>query len=90
MPGDDPTLEWRAWNGMQVLAHKENGDCVHLGKKGCKVHARRPEVCRVFDCRKFVLASMQGIGLASQVKKDPEVVKAGMERMRTLTEEDCE
>jgi hypothetical protein len=39
----------------KALAHKPNGDCVYLGPRGCTIHARRPSLCRIFDCRLFYL-----------------------------------
>jgi Fe-S-cluster containining protein len=37
-----------------MLAHKPNGDCVYLGEIGgvgrCTIYARRPLICRSFDC----------------------------------------
>ena len=89
MEGDDMSLDAVLFQGMHVLRHKENGDCIYLGKRGCKIYDRRPQICKAFDCRKFVLGSMRGIGSMLAVQKDPEVVRAGMERMNTLTEEDC-
>jgi hypothetical protein len=85
-PGDDMTLETRTLMGFQVLKQKENGDCFYLGKRGCTIYDRRPQICRAFDCRKFVASAMGGS--YGNIRKDPEVVRAGMERMRTLTEED--
>lgn len=35
------------------LDHKPNGECVYLDVTGCRVHADKPEMCRVFDCRTF-------------------------------------
>jgi Fe-S-cluster containining protein len=39
----------------KALAHKPNGDCIYLGPGGCTIHARRPSLCRTFDCRLFYL-----------------------------------
>ena len=90
MPGDDMGLDAVSFQGVQVLRHKENGDCIYLGKRGCKIYDRRPQVCRSFDCRKFALGAMRGIGSMLEVRKDPDVIRAGMERMNTLTQEDVE
>jgi len=38
------------------LQHKENGDCIYLGKEGCTIYDRRPQVCRKFDCRAMFLS----------------------------------
>lgn len=37
--------------GQWMLAHKENGDCVYLGDKGCTIYSSRPSQCRTLDCR---------------------------------------
>ena len=36
---------------VPVLAWNENGDCVYVGPEGCTIHARRPALCRGYDCR---------------------------------------
>lgn len=41
---------------MHMLAHKANGECVYLGKKGCTIHDRAPIVCKAFDCRRWLKA----------------------------------
>ena len=33
------------------LPHKADGSCVFLGPFGCAVWAKRPAMCRSFDCR---------------------------------------
>lgn len=38
-----------------VLAADERGACVYLGERGCTIYARRPLLCRSFDCRKHYL-----------------------------------
>lgn len=45
--GDDPDAYWTNLteiNGSMetVLAHKPNGECVYLTKKGCAIHDRAP------------------------------------------------
>ena len=39
--------------GVDVLPHKENGDCIYLVDAGCSLFGKpeRPQVCRQFDCR---------------------------------------
>jgi Fe-S-cluster containining protein len=39
----------------KALAHKPNGDCLYLGPQGCTIHAWRPSLCRIFDCRLYYL-----------------------------------
>lgn len=38
---------------VDVLPHKENGDCIYLVDEGCSLFGKpeRPFVCRQFDCR---------------------------------------
>jgi hypothetical protein len=38
-----------------ALRRDENGACVYLGEGGCTIHDRAPAICRVFDCRQFLL-----------------------------------
>ncbi len=33
------------------LAHKADGSCIFLGPFGCSIWAKRPVMCRDFDCR---------------------------------------
>lgn len=49
--GDDP-LQYRTkqLNGLTVLEHKENGDCIYLDEHGCSIHGRAPIICRVYSC----------------------------------------
>ncbi len=41
-------------NGKRVIRH-ERGKCVYLDA-GCKVYAKQPSVCAVFDCRAYYQA----------------------------------
>jgi len=36
-----------------ILDRHNNGDCVHLGKRGCTIWDRAPYECRMFDCRNY-------------------------------------
>lgn len=68
---------------VYVLKHKPNGDCIYLGDEGCTIHERAPAICREFDCRRFAKMA----GNRSQRRKASatnEVVRAGVERMKTL------
>ena len=40
-------------HGTDMVAKKENGDCIHLVNEGCALFGKpeRPYVCRTFDCR---------------------------------------
>lgn len=38
-------------DGVLALAWSEGGDCVYVGSEGCTIHARRPVLCRGYDCR---------------------------------------
>jgi len=36
--------------GANLLAKKENGDCIYLLENKCSIHEERPVVCRKFFC----------------------------------------
>lgn len=44
-------------NLVFIIKPKESGDtaCRYLGPFGCSIYARRPAICRSFDCRRMVL-----------------------------------
>jgi len=44
--------------GHAKLRKRADGGCIHLGPAGCMVHAHRPKVCRLYDCRAFLLAGI--------------------------------
>ena len=49
----------RASNGIIVGYHipqKPDGSCHYLRAGACSIYARRPAVCRTFDCRKWFLS----------------------------------
>jgi Fe-S-cluster containining protein len=67
-----------------VLQHMPNGDCVCLGKKGCKIYNRRPSICQEYDCRVQYLAwseELRKMGSAA-------IWEAAVERIHTLTKEE--
>jgi Fe-S-cluster containining protein len=37
-------------NGINILAKKEDGSCIYLEDKLCKIHSDRPQVCKEFFC----------------------------------------
>lgn len=43
--------------GQPVLRRQENGNCVYLIDEKCTIYDRRPETCRMFDCRVYRIAS---------------------------------
>lgn len=52
---DDPTqYKTNLIDGTRVLKRK-NGDCIYLGRKGCRIYDRRPWMCRNFDCRRYLV-----------------------------------
>lgn len=66
-----------------VLRLNPDGSCVYLGEGGCTIHDRAPQICRVFDCRRFAMS----LGNRAQRRKAAamsDVVAAGLERARTL------
>jgi len=74
------------WDGMRMLAHKDDLSCVYLGEGGCTIWERAPVLCRTFDCRAAFVSKtraerrrMLKLGLAHR-----EVMEAGRERLHTL------
>lgn len=68
------------------------GNCVYLGEKGCTIHARRPAMCREFDCRRLYLSMDRAerrrnlrAGLFSKA-----VIDAAKERIDLLGEKEIE
>jgi Fe-S-cluster containining protein len=56
--GDDPaayktTERQTPYGPAYFLAQRPDGACVYLGAEGCTIYARRPAVCRAFDCGKW-------------------------------------
>lgn len=43
--------ELQVVDGVVALAWNEDGDCIYVGPEGCTIHARRPALCRGYDCR---------------------------------------
>ncbi len=37
--------------GANILAQKEDNNCIYLKNKKCSIHQRRPSVCRKFFCK---------------------------------------
>lgn len=60
LPTDEPNrgaylvreIEVGEHGTLEVLDHKPNGDCAHLGSGGCEIYDQRPTICRTYDCRK--------------------------------------
>ena len=47
-------MPWeKEYHGVDILPHKENGDCIYLVDTGCSLfgNPNRPHVCKLFDCR---------------------------------------
>lgn len=57
LPEDDPsryqTEPHDRMAGHLMLAHKENGDCVYLGARGCTIQEDKPLMCKEMDCRRI-------------------------------------
>jgi Fe-S-cluster containining protein len=68
------------------LKHKKNGECVYLGRDGCTIHARRPHICRFFDCRGFYLSKTRAERLEHRKEGATAraVLTAGHARVKTL------
>jgi Fe-S-cluster containining protein len=81
--GDDDSRgdwEWKAYGLARVrqMKHKKNGDCANLTPQGCAVYARRPKICKAFDCEAFV---RRRANLRS-CDNDP-VISEGIRRLKT-------
>jgi Fe-S-cluster containining protein len=69
MPGDNPAqYKTKLENGERVLAKGKDGNCVYLGPKGCKIHGRAPQMCRLLDCRKYALI-VRGLSPEERAKR---------------------
>ena len=55
LPGDNPddyrTEPHPFVPGALMLAHTAGGSCIYLGRDGCTIHERKPQMCREMDCR---------------------------------------
>lgn len=77
-------------DGRVMLQHKPNGECIYLGESGCTIWDRAPNICKVFDCRKWFLkfTRAERRKLLATGHLDKEVTKAGAARVDTLTEDE--
>ena len=66
-----------------ILKHKENGDCIYLGEKGCTIYDKRPVICKSYDCR--INYMMWTKARRQSSNQNPEVWQAGKERLHTLS-----
>lgn len=73
-----------------VLASDEKGRCVYLGDSGCTIYARRPFLCRSFDCRKhyLILPRQDRDNLVRHGLSSRAVFNAGRKRIQTLSPEE--
>ncbi|EGC0267534.1 YkgJ family cysteine cluster protein [Salmonella enterica] len=80
-----------AAKGVRMLAHDAERNCVYLGEGGCTIHGRAPALCREFDCRKMAkrLGHTRARKLAKKGMVDMTVIRMGMLRMHTLTDEEA-
>jgi Fe-S-cluster containining protein len=83
--GDDLSRgdwDWKVYGLARVreMKHKKNGNCINLTTNGCSCYARRPEICRVFDCEAFVRdrANLAACG-------NGPVIKEGKRRLKGRT-----
>lgn len=69
-----------------IIPHGPDGACVYLKDDKCSIYEKRPKMCRVFSCVKFV-ESILATTTRAQRRSDrqfivTEVWKAGMKRRR--------
>lgn len=51
-PGEDPArYKTRFVDGRHELRKGKDGNCVYLGKRGCRIQDSKPIACRIYDCR---------------------------------------
>lgn len=68
---------------VDMVDHKADGSCIHLGANGCEVYAHRPAVCRTFDCRRMVNSRL--IPLLEKSDHGRQILARGRELSETLT-----
>lgn len=51
-PWEDPS-RWKTKlvDGRRVLRKGKDGNCVYLGKQGCRIQQGKPFACQIYDCR---------------------------------------
>lgn len=79
-----------AAEGVVMLAHDADLNCVYLTENGCSIHGRAPALCREFDCRKLAarLGYTKARKLAARGAVDMHVYRMGVARMGSLTDEE--
>lgn len=51
-PWEDPSqYKTKLVDGRRVLRKGKDGNCIYLGKKGCRIQTTKPHSCRWYDCR---------------------------------------
>jgi Fe-S-cluster containining protein len=72
---------------IYALAADDRGRCVYLGVDGCTIYARRPLLCRSFDCRKhyLILPKQDRDNLVSLGLSARPVFNAGRARLKSLS-----
>lgn len=50
---DEDASRWKTKlvEGRRVLAKGKDGNCVYLGKNGCRIQNDKPLACQLYDCR---------------------------------------
>lgn len=48
-----------------VVKKGADGNCIYLGPDGCTIHNRAPAICRIFDCRRWLLSKTRNERRAS-------------------------
>jgi Fe-S-cluster containining protein len=92
--GDDPARydcdEITVLEGTgYALKKKPNGDCIYLDEeKGCTIYPHHPAVCRAFSCVGYFLryTRAERRRLLKAGCYDPDIHKAGQERVKALLE----
>ena len=83
-PADNPSqfkTRKRA-DGAIVLARGKDGNCAYLGPTGCTIQARKPRMCRAYDCRLHALAVQKMTPEMQAERMGMASVREGFKRLR--------
>lgn len=70
-----------------AVRQRPDGACVYLGETGCTIHDRAPAICRVFDCRRYLLGFGDRAGQRRALRDgsiDLHTYAAARQRLATL------
>ena len=71
--------------GENMIAHKDNGDCIYLRSNGCSIQHRKPIMCREMDCR--AIAKTVSRAFVTRLEQQGHSITKIWNRGRVLLEE---